>query len=42
MSTGTKTFLVAALMAIVALSGSLGASNARADGEWLEQVPTAE
>ena len=31
MSLGTKTFLVAALMAIVALSGSLGASNARAD-----------
>ena len=30
MSTGTKTFLVAALMAIVAISGSLGASNARA------------
>lgn len=30
MSLGTKTFLVAALMAIVALSGSLGASNARA------------
>ena len=31
MSTGTKTFLVAAIMALVALSGSLGASNARAD-----------
>ncbi len=31
MSTGTKTFMVAALMALVAISGSLGASNARAD-----------
>lgn len=31
MSTGTKTFLVAALMALVAISGSVGASNARAE-----------
>ncbi len=30
MSLGTKTFLVAAVMALVAISGSLGAGDARA------------
>ena len=41
MSLGTKTFLVAALMAIVALSGSLGASNARAEIVSFEPGHTA-
>ena len=31
MSLGTKTFLVATIMALVAISGSIGASNARAE-----------
>lgn len=35
MALGTKTFLVAALMAVVALFGSIGATNA----ETLHDIP---
>ncbi len=37
MSLGTKTFLVAAIMALVAIGGSIGAQDARA--EMLEATP---